>query len=262
MQTTSINGFAVRASKASAAVLAFSALLLPLRGQEPEQTPADPAVQQNLLPKKNKQPKKEKQSAATSNDRLFFTLPNFMTLEHASDAPPLTVGQKFSVTARDTFDPVQIAWYGLQSGIAQLKDSDPSYGQGAEGYAKRFGQRLADNSIENFFTHSILPSVLHQDPRYYQLGEGGFLHRAGYAVSRIFVTRSDAGATQFNFSEIFGSAAAAAISSYSYHPADARNLTSAADVWGTQVGWDALSYALKEFWPDIRRKVHPNKASQ
>ncbi len=196
----------------------------------------------------------------TSKDRLFFTLPNFFTLENAADAPPLTSGEKFKTTARGTFDPVEFAWYGVQAGISQLGDHDAVYGQGVEGYAKRFGVRVADGTVENFFTRAIFPSVLHQDPRYFQLGEGGFWHRTFYAVSRIFVTRSDAGSTQFNFSEIVGSATAAGISSYTYHPSYARNLQSAMDIWGTQVGYDTLSIVLKEFWPDVRRKLSHSKS--
>ncbi len=71
----------------------------------------------------------------------------------------------------------------------QWENSEPSYGQGAKGYAERYGVRFADGTIENFMTKAIFPSVLHQDPRYFQSGQGGFMHRTMYAVSRIFVTR-------------------------------------------------------------------------
>lgn len=196
---------------------------------------------------------------AGSNDRLFFTLPNFLTVENAGDAPPLTAGQKFKVTARGTFDPVEFAWYAAQAGISQAENHDATYGQGIEGYAKRFGIRFADGTVENFFTRAMLPSLLHEDPRYFQLGKGGLWHRATYAVSRIFITRTDSGGTSFNFSEIVGSATAAGVSSYTYHPKYARNVSSALDVWGTQVGYDTLSYVMKEFWPDIRRKLRKSK---
>ena len=205
------------------------------------------------------QSKSQHERKATSNDRLFFTLPNFLTLENAGDAPPLTAAQKFKVTARGTFDPVEFLWYGAQAGISQAEDHDAVYGQGAEGYARRFGVRFADGTVENFFTRAIIPSLLREDPRYFQSGKGGFWHRAAYAVSRIFVTRTDSGRSEFNFSEIVGSATAAGISTYTYHPEYARNVSSALDVWGTQVGYDTLSYAVKEFWPDIRRKLRKSK---
>ena len=89
---------------------------------------------------------------ATSKDRLFFTLPNFLTLENAANAPPLTTAQKFAVTARGSFDPVELASFGVLAGIAQAENGEPSYGQGAEGYAKRYGLRFGDGVIENFMT--------------------------------------------------------------------------------------------------------------
>ncbi|HUB81628.1 MAG TPA: hypothetical protein VMB03_22675 [Bryobacteraceae bacterium] len=231
-------------------------------GQEQDATPSPalPDGQTQLAANiKHKAEKKDEKQTVGSKDRLFFALPNFLTVEKAGQTPPLTAGQKFSVTLRDSFDPVEFAWYGLQAGIGQLNDSDRAFGEGVEGYARRFGSKAGDGIIENVFTRALMPTVFHQDPRYFQLGEGPFIHRLGYALSRIFVTRSDSGSTQFNFSEIVGSAAAAGISSYSYHPEDAHNLSSAVDVWGTQVAYDAVSFAVKEFWPDIRKKIHPAK---
>ena len=192
-------------------------------------------------------------------------------MENAGQVPPLTVGQKFKVVAQGSFDPVQIVWYAALSGIAQAENSEPGYGQGAVGYGKRYGAYAADGTIENFFVGAILPSVLRQDPRFFQKADGSFFDRAGYAVSRIVVTRSDSGHHQFNFSEIFGAAIASAISTYSYHPgrtligrnsegvpqytASDRTLKNTASVWGSQVGYDTITLVVKEFWPDIRRKM-------
>src|SRR5207253_3024571 len=126
-----------------------------------------------------------------------------------------------------------------------------------------------DGTIENFITGAVLPSVLHKDPRFFQSGKGGFVRRSGYAVSRIIVTRTDSGGQQFNFSEVVGSAASAAISTYSYHPRSQfiatksgprfvqsdRTLADTASVWGSQIGYDTLTIVVKEFWPDIHRKL-------
>jgi hypothetical protein len=194
--------------------------------------------------------------AGTSNDRLFYTLPNFLTLENAGQLPPLSSKEKFKVVARGAFDYVEIPWYGFLAGISQAENSEPGYGQGAEGYGKRFGSAVADGTIENFMTGAILPSLLKQDPRFYQSSSGGFLHRTGYAVSRIFITRTDSGSEQFNYSEIVGSALSASISTYSYHPHADKTLANTASVWGTQVGYDTLTIVVKEFWPDIRRMIN------
>jgi hypothetical protein len=192
----------------------------------------------------------------TSNDRLFFALPNFLTLENSANVPPLTAGQKFKVVARGSFDPIQFVWYGFLSGISQAEDSEPGFGQGAEGYGKRYGAAFADGTIENFMTSAVLSSLFREDPRFYQSGQGGFVQRSGYAVSRIFTTRTDSGHQRFNFAEVLGSAIAASISTYSYHPRSDRTIENTASVWGSEIGYDTVTIVVKEFWPDIRRKLH------
>ena len=192
----------------------------------------------------------------TSNDRLFFAMPNFLTVRQTAGIEPLSSAEKFRVVARGSFDYFQGAWYGALAGISQAENSEPSFGQGMSGYAKRYGTAAADGTIEDFMTGAVLPSVLHQDPRYFQSGQGGFWRRTGYAMSRIVVTRSDSGRTEFNFSEIVGSAMSAGISDYTYHPRADRTLANTAQGWGTQIGYDTLTIVLKEFWPDLRRKMH------
>jgi hypothetical protein len=200
-----------------------------------------------------------KPASGTSNDRIFYALPNFLTLENADHAPPLSVREKFKVTARSSFDPVTFIWHGLQASISQVNNSEPAYGQGAEGYAKRFAQNFADGTIENFITQAIFPSILHQDPCYFQSGQGGAKRRILYAVECIFVTRTDSGQSQLNYSEFLGSSTAAVISTYSYHPKGDRDPSTAARVWASEVGFDTLNNLIKEFWPDIRRKLHRSK---
>ncbi len=198
-------------------------------------------------------------SEGTSKDRLFFALPNFLTVKNGANIPPLSTAQKFNVVTRSAFDYVQIPWYAALAGISQAQNSEPGYGQGAEGYAKRFGSAAADGIIENFMVQAIFPSILKQDPRFFQESEGGFWHRTGYAMSRIVVTRSDSGHHMFNFSEVLGSGAGAAISTYSYHPSADRTPSNVGNVWGTQMGYDTITLVIKEFWPDIRRKLTKKK---
>jgi hypothetical protein len=189
-----------------------------------------------------------------STDRLFYALPNFQTVGTTEQVPPLTVGQKFQLQARSQFDYFEIPWYGILAGISQARNTSAGYGQGAAGYAKRYASEWGDGTIENFMVGAVLASALRQDPRYYVLGKGSFWHRAGYALSRIIVTRSDSGRAEFNTSQIFGGAVAAGISTYSYHPRDERTLRNAANVWGTQIGLDSFTQGVKEFWPDIHRR--------
>ena len=196
--------------------------------------------------------------SGTSNDRLFYTLPDFLTVQDAGNLPPLKTSQKLKVEARTSFDYVEYPWYAVLAGISQAEDSERGYGQGAAGYGKRYGAAFADGTIENFMTGAILPSLLREDPRFYQMSEGRFWHRTGYAISRIFVTRTDAGREDFNYSEIVGSALSAGISTFSYHPRADRNWENAASVWGSMVGYDTITIVVKEFWPDIRRKLRRN----
>ena len=208
--------------------------------------------------------------AGTSNDRLFYALPNFLTLQGTARLPPMSAKDKFKVVALGTFDYFEYPWWGVLAAISQAENSEPSLGQGWAAYGKRYGVQAADSTIENFMVGAVFASMLHQDPRFYQSGHGGFFTRTGYAVSRIFVTRGDNGHAQFNASEVFGSATGAAISTYSYHPKNTllrtptnphlfvpsdRTLRNAADVWATQVSLDTITIVVKEFWPDIHKKM-------
>jgi len=243
--------------------MALPLLAAPVWAQQPTSPSGGAAATPEVIEPQSKPEKKTEPNAdkgqdlseGTSNDRLFFTLPNFLTLENANQVKPLTTGQKFAVVARGSFDYIQIPWYGFLAGISQAQNSEAGYGQGAQGYAKRFGAAFADGTIENFMTSAVLPSVLRQDPRFFQSGHGGFWRRTWYGFTRIFVTRGDNGRSQFNYSEVVGGALSAGISTYSYHPHEDRTLSNTTKVWGTQVGYDALTYVVKEFWPDVRRKL-------
>jgi hypothetical protein len=139
------------------------------------------------------------------------------------------------------------------AGIGQATNSNPSFGQGMEGYAKRLGTSYADFAIQNSMTEGIFPTLLHQDPRYFRHRVGSGRSRLRYAVGRLFITRTDSGKHQFNFSEVCGGATSLAISNI-YHP-DGRNLAANAQRYAVQLGFDAASNVLKEFWPDLKRKL-------
>jgi hypothetical protein len=181
-------------------------------------------------------------------------MPNYTTVEGSSDVPPLTRGQKFKMQAEGVFDPYEFTVVGLLAGVNQAQNEDAAYGQGVEGYAKRYASGFADQAIGNFMTGAIFPTVLREDPRYFRLGRGSFVRRFSYAVSRLLLTRTDAGYVQFNFSEFLGNGAAAGISNLYEVPQD-RTLSNTAMTWAEQISIDGLGFELKEFWPDIRRKV-------
>ena len=179
-------------------------------------------------------------------------------MENGAELPPLTTGQKFKTVAEGCFDPVEVVFIGIQAGIGQADNTNPTYHQGFVGYSRRFGTAYADAIIGNFGTGAIFPTLLHQDPRYYQMGKGNLFRRMGYAAMRVVITRSDSSAKhQFNFSEYLGNGMAAALSN-AYHPGP-HTVASGTNVLETQILLDALGYELKEFWPDIHRLLkHAN----
>lgn len=188
------------------------------------------------------------------NDRLFFALPNLLTVENASSLPPLTTKQKFKAEALSVFDPVEIVFVGIQAGIGQADKDNPTYGQGLIGYSKRYGTAYADTIIASFNTAAIWPSLLHQDPRYYQLGKGNPWRRIYYSAMRVVITRSDrTGKPQFNYSEFIGNGIASGLSN-TYHPGP-HTIVGTTNVMFTQVAVDVISNELKEFWPDLRRAL-------
>jgi hypothetical protein len=212
--------------------------------------------------------------SGTSNDRLFYALPNFLTLQKGGKLPPLTTGQKFKVVALGTFDPVNFPWWGIIAAISQATDGEQGFGQGWLSYAKRYGSTAGDSITENFMVGAVYPSILRQDPRFYYSQDGGYFRRTMYAITRVFVTRGDNGHTQFNFSEILGAATAAAITTNTFHPKatyistpsnpheyvpSERTLSNTATTWGTQVGLDTITFAIKEFWPDIHQRMQKKR---
>jgi len=159
--------------------------------------------------------------AQPKNDRLFFVVPNYSTVENREKVKPLSAKAKFKLSAKTMSDPVTVSFLGTLALIGQARNTDSSYGQEFDGYAKRFGKLYADSGIGTLMTTSVFPALLHQDPRYFRNGTGSKWHRLLYSAEQILVTRSDSGETQFNYSEIVGNAVAAGISN-AYHPANQR----------------------------------------
>ena len=230
-----------------------------------------PASSDNAAKKQDGQKEDgQDKTASASNHRFLFGFSNNLTVQNGSQPGPMRAKQKFAVAAINSFAFARFPWQAAVAGIRQANNDEPGFGQGLAGYGKRFGLSMADSTIDNFMTQAIFPTIFRQDPRYYQLGNGGFAHRAGYAASRILVTRGNSGRRQFNYSVVLGSALSASISTYSYYPKSTfvstptnphlfipseRTLTNASEVWGTQIGLDAMKLVFAEFWPSISRKL-------
>jgi len=198
---------------------------------------------------------------------MFYVMPNYLTVDSQAEVKPISWKEKFAIAAKGSFDPYEFTVVGIVAGIRQAENSSPGFGQGAEGYAKRYGAAFADQVDGNVMVGGVFPTILKVDPRYFQLGRGSYSHRFGYAISRIFVARTDSGGRMFNIPEFAGNGTAIAISNF-YYPAADRGFSSSLSNWGTQMGLDAFGNELKEFWPDIhhylqkRHERHLEKQQQ
>lgn len=188
---------------------------------------------------------------------MFGLMPAYGMVEVGMQPPPLTSGQKFRLAAQ-YLNLYTLAFVAAEAGVNQARNTPSEYGQGAEGFGKRYGAGFADGLTDGLFVTGLYPSLLRQDPRYYRLGDGGFSHRMGYAVSRILVTRQDSGRKAFNFSEVLGSFSSSALA-MTYYPRSQRNFSDVAERAGVQFAFDAGFNFLKEFYPEIERKIFRRK---
>jgi len=190
-------------------------------------------------------------SPQVESKRIFGIVPNFRTSPSLTNYEPIS--GKFKIAAQDAFDRGTVALAALFAGESQLTNATPSFGQGVAGYARYFGTSYADYVIGDYMTEAIYPTLLHQDPRYFRRGTGTGWARLRYAMAQIFWTHKDSGGTQFNYSEVIGNSTAVAISQ-AYYP-DNRTASDAVSKLGTQLGVDMASNILKEFWPDVSKKL-------
>ena len=202
------------------------------------------------------------QTQEPPDKRVFGVLPNYRTANETAVYTPITTKQKFTIGLKDSFDYPLVLLAGAFAGLGQLTNQHPQFGQGLAGFGRRLGTGYADQAIGNMMTEAIFPSLLREDPRYFRRGYGSVGSRTWYALTRVMVTRTDSGGRRFNFSEWVGNATGVAISN-AYYP-DEHSVLDNAGKLVEQVGTDAISQVLKEFWPDIKHKLfhrHENTAT-
>ncbi len=270
--------------------LAFAILLFgwPLLAQEPQQPnpsppppsprPADRASEAPAKSEAERKAEKQEQS-----QRVLGVVPQFGVTSR-QNASPLAAHEKFHLFARSAFDPGTIAVVGLQAAISQGENEFPAYGQGAQGYGKRFGASLADEVSAGFWSNYAYPVLLKEDPRYFRLGEGSFARRVLYAVKQEAVCHTDKGGRSFNFSNVLGALTSGAISNLYYpgsseirtipatatSPAipvyeDDRGLELTLSRTAIALGYGTIGGIFDEFWPDLNRKLfhrHDKTAGQ
>ena len=182
-----------------------------------------------------------------------------LTTVHAPHYQPgvmlcsLGLKDKFFLFVRDTFDPVTFIASGFNAGLDQAENQDPTFGQGAGGYGKRFAADFADQASSRFFKDFAYPSIFSEDPRYYRLAHGSGGGRLLHAMEHALVAHRNTGNPMFNFSEWLGTASAVVLSN-TYHPGNQRGFAPAAQMVGYRIGEDVGFDILREFWPEIARK--------
>ena len=171
---------------------------------------------------------------------------------------PLTPAQKFKLFCRWEVDPFHFLSIGVAAGVGQATNDLPEYGQGAEGYGKRYATDFADSTLAGFFGKFALASVLHEDPRYFRQGTGSTKSRLIHAAKFAVITRKDDGSSTINYANLFSGFIAAGIGQ-AYYPDDDRDVGTTLSRGARHIYSASIGATLAEFWPDIRNKLKKKK---
>jgi hypothetical protein len=189
--------------------------------------------------------------------RALGIIPNFY-VSYVPDAAPLTPKQKFQLTLKSTIDPVTFGLTGTVAGLEQAQDEFHGYGQGAQGFGKRYGAVYADTVTSTLIGSALLPSLLKQDPRYFYKGTGSKRSRILYAIANSVICKGDNGHWQANYSGLLGGLAASGISNLYYPPEDHNGAALTFENLLIGIGETAAANILQEF---VIKKLTPNAPS-
>ncbi len=186
-------------------------------------------------------------------------MPNYRAVSAGAIPPPPTPKEAFKIATQNSFDYSAFVFVGLTSALAEGTDAHPKLGKGVAGLGRYYWRGFVDKTNGNYLVLFALPTIFHQDERYYALGEGGFWRRFQYSLSRIVVTPNYQGKDSINFSELLGRGIAQGISA-SYYPPQDRTAGGIASKYAFEVLRDGLTNTFREFWPEIATHVlhrHP-----
>lgn len=195
----------------------------------------------------------QEQVRQQEKQRVLGVIPNFY-VSYVPDPVPLTPKQKFGLAWRTVIDPVTIVGAGTLAGMEQASDRYSAYGQGAQGYGKRFGAAYADIVDGTFIGGALLPSLLKQDPRYFYRGTGSTKSRLLYAISNSIISKSDSGHWEPNYSGLLGGAITGGIAN-AYYPARNRGVGLVFSTLLTRMAESSIAGIFNEF---VGRKLTSN----
>jgi hypothetical protein len=223
----------------------------------PDQTAATPAAGNAVQP----QPPAPSGTPLSKQQpkRILGIMPNYRAVSAGTIPVPPTPAEAFRIATKNSFDYSSFVFVGVTSLLAEGTDAHPKLGKGIKGFGNYYWRGYLDKTDGNYLVVFVMPTIFHQDERYYAKGEGGFWKRGIYAATRILITPDYHGHNSFNASEVFGRAAAQGIS-IAYYPRSDRTLSALASKYAYALGRDALTNVFREFWPDIATHVlhrHP-----
>jgi hypothetical protein len=181
-------------------------------------------------------------------------MPNYRAVTAGAIPPPPTAKEAFKIATQNSFDYSSFLFTAITSLEAQVSDAHPKFGEGTAGFGRYYWRGFLDKTDGNYLVIYALPTVFHQDERYYAMGGGGFWKRTIYSASRILITPNYHGHSSFNASEVLGRGLAQGVS-MSYYPAGDRTIGALAVRYGWAMGRDAAVNVFREFWPDIATHV-------
>ena len=221
-----------------------------------------PAEAQQPLPEspQSERERAEQELKQQEHQRFLGVVPNFNTT-NLPNAAPLTPSQKFRLAFRSAVDPFQFLAAGVDAGISQAEDDFSGYGQGAQGYGKRFGAAYADGFSGTIWGSAVFPVLLHEDPRYFRKGTGGFNKRFWYAVSTTVWAKRDNGTWGPNYANVLGNIAAGGLSNI-YYPSTDRGIGLTFQRAFTVTAEDTIGAIGVEFGPDIMKRVFHKKPNK
>ena len=257
--------------------IALLGLPLHLRSQEPASNevvasaalPEAPEPQNSAAPPQSSSQSQPNQNAATQKPdanatpehkpppqpkRILGIMPNYRAVSAGVIPPPPTPREAFMVATKNSFDYSSFVFVGVTSLLAEGSNAHSQLGKGVGGFWAYYWRGYLDKTDGNYWVDWIMPTVFHQDERYYAKGQGGAINRTVYAASRILITPDYHGKNSFNASEILGRRVSQAIS-LTYYPSKAQTPSAFGEKYAYAVGRDALTNVFREFWPDIKEHL-------
>ncbi|MGB9463829.1 MAG: hypothetical protein WBR10_01830 [Candidatus Acidiferrum sp.] len=212
-------------------------------------------------------PKPDPSDVGQKQDKNIFATPlglitrkSYVYPELATSPGPLTSREKFELFLSKSIAAPQILSSAAGAGMSEARGTLAGYGQGGEGFGKRFGSSMASGASSHFFGTFLLPAVLHEDPRFFVKLHGGFKVRAGHALRRALVIRTDAGKDTFNLPGILGPMLAEGLAN-TYLPDSERTAGKTFERYGIRLAFSAGNNLLKEYWPTIFKRLRIGKVA-